>query len=396
MPGRSHILLILSLAFMGVMGVSIILPVLPRMADHFHLVGARAGWLVAAFTLPSALATPPSGILADRFGRTASLLPGLALFAAGGVGCALADDLETLLLCRAVQGLGAAPLGILYGTLAGDCCTEEERPRMMGLVGATISIATALYPLIGGTLGEFSWRLPFWFSLLALPVAGLALCVPLHRPAARPDWKSYAAESRSVILRPQAVGIFCLTFLCFCMLYGPSITYFPLLADELYQASPSRIGLVFTLASLGTAGVACNLGRLNRRFSRHTLMLAATGCYVIGQSLILLFPRCFASIWPLAIPICAGGMAQGLTFPLLTASLASLAETRNRAVVMAMNGSVLRLSQSAAPLFFGIGWTLAGWSGPYLMGLGMAAGIGLLAVRVFPRDRAGRAETSRP
>ena len=153
---------------------------------------------------------------------------------------------------------------------------------------------------------------------------------------------------------------------------------------------------MFTLASLGTAGVACNLGRLNRRFSRHTLMLAATGCYVIGQSLILLFPRCFASIWPLAIPICAGGMAQGLTFPLLTASLASLAETRNRAVVMAMNGSVLRLSQSAAPLFFGIGWTLAGWSGPYLMGLGMAAGIGLLAVRVFPRDRAGRAETSRP
>ena len=224
MPGRSHILLILSLAFMGVMGVSIILPVLPRMADHFHLAGARAGWLVAAFTLPSALATPPSGILADRFGRKAILLPGLALFAAGGVGCALADDLETLLLCRAVQGLGAAPLGILYGTLAGDCCTEEERPRMMGLVGATISIATALYPLIGGTLGEFSWRLPFWFSLLALPVAGLALCVPLHRPAARPDWKSYAAESRSVILRPQAVGIFCLTFLCFCMVYGPSIT----------------------------------------------------------------------------------------------------------------------------------------------------------------------------
>lgn len=385
MPGRAHIALILALAFTGVMGVSIILPVLPRMADHFGLEGARAGWIIAAFTLPSALATPLAGILADRFGRKAVLLPGLLLFAAGGAGCALARTLPVLLLCRAVQGLGAAPLGILYGTLAGDCCTEDERPRMMGLVGAAISIATASYPLIGGSLGEFSWRLPFWFSLLTLPLALLALFVPLHRPTTRPDWKSYAEESRRTIVHPRAIGIFCLTFLCFCMLYGPSITYFPLLADTLYHASPSRIGLVFTLASLGTAAVACNLGRLNRRFSRHTLMVAATGCYLAGQSLILLLPHCFASLWPLALPICAGGMAQGLTFPLLNASLASLADTRNRAVLMAVNGTILRLSQSAAPLVFGIGWTLAGWSGPYVMGLGVAALIGVLGVRVFPK-----------
>ena len=95
---------------------------------------------------------------------------------------------------------------------------------MMGLVGAAISFATASYPLIGGTLGEFSWRLPFWFSLLTLPLALLAVSIPLHRPTARPDWKSYAAESRKTLTHPQALGIFCLTFLCFCMLYGPSIT----------------------------------------------------------------------------------------------------------------------------------------------------------------------------
>lgn len=77
MPGRSHILLILSLAFMGVMGVSIILPVLPRMADHFHLVGARAGWLVAAFTLPSALATPPPGFWPIASGARPFCCPGL-------------------------------------------------------------------------------------------------------------------------------------------------------------------------------------------------------------------------------------------------------------------------------------------------------------------------------
>lgn len=384
MPERTRLLLILSVAFMGVMGVSIILPVLPRMAAHFRLTAGEVGWLIACFTLPSALVTPVAGVLADRFGRKAILLPGLCLFALGGAGCALSQNLSQLLLCRAVQGLGAAPLGILYSTLVGDFYDEADRPRMMGMVGAAISIGTALYPAIGGALGEFSWRLPFWFSLLALPLAALALRVPLHRPADRPDWKSYALESRAVILRTQALGLFGLTFLCFCMLYGPTITYFPLLADQLYGASPARIGAIFTLASLGTALIAVNLGKLGKRVSRRGLMFAATVCYLIAQGFMLLFPRCFASLWPLALPVFAGGVAQGLTFPLLTAALTSLATTRNRAIVMAVNGTVLRLSQSVAPLVFGIGWTLAGWSGPYMLGMGTAALIGFLAARVFP------------
>ena len=44
----------------------------------------------------------------------------------------------------------------------------------MGMVGATISFGTALYPAIGGFLGEMDWRWPFWISLAALPVGLLA------------------------------------------------------------------------------------------------------------------------------------------------------------------------------------------------------------------------------
>lgn len=62
---------------------------------------------------------------------------------------------------------GAAPLGILYGTLVGDFYKEADRPKVMGMVGATISFGTALYPAIGGFLGEMDWRWPFWISLAA-------------------------------------------------------------------------------------------------------------------------------------------------------------------------------------------------------------------------------------
>ena len=168
------LVLILCMALMGVMGVSITLPILPKLGAVFHQDAAGVALLISCFTLPSAFMTPVAGVLADRFGRKAVLLPGLLLFACGGMGCALSDSFENLLAWRVIQGLGAAPLGILYGTLVGDFYKEADRPKIMGMVGATISVGTALYPAIGGFLGEMDWRWPFWVSLAALPVGMLA------------------------------------------------------------------------------------------------------------------------------------------------------------------------------------------------------------------------------
>lgn len=383
-PGRAGLALVLCVALIGVMGVSVTLPILPKLADVFRLDASGVALIITCFTLPSAFMTPVAGVLADRFGRKAVLLPGLLLFACGGAGCALSGSFGTLLAWRAVQGLGAAPLGILYGTLVGDLYAESERPRMMGMIGATISLGTALYPALGGLLGEIDWSWPFWVSLCALPVGLLALRVPLERPHSRMDWGRYGRESRDIILHPAALGLFGLTFLCFCILYGPTITYFPLLADELFHASPSRIGGVFTLASVGTALIAMNLAALEKMFPHRRLLLAAVGLYLLAQSLMLALPDRVSALWWLALPIFSGGAAQGLTFPLLNARMTTLAPTRNRAIVMAMNGTVLRLSQSVSPLLFGVGWSLLGWRGPYLMGFGVSLLMGGLVLSLYP------------
>ena len=111
--GPAGLALVLCVALIGVMGVSITLPILPKLAGVFRLDASGVALLITCFTLPSAFMTPIAGVLADRFGRKAVLLPGLLLFACGGVGCALSKSFGMLLACRAVQGLGAAPLGIL-------------------------------------------------------------------------------------------------------------------------------------------------------------------------------------------------------------------------------------------------------------------------------------------
>ena len=77
------LVLVLCVALMGVMGVSITLPILPKLGAVFHQDAAGVALLITCFTLPSAFMTPVAGVLADRFGRKAVLLPGLLLFICG-------------------------------------------------------------------------------------------------------------------------------------------------------------------------------------------------------------------------------------------------------------------------------------------------------------------------
>lgn len=115
-----HLLLVFGITLMVVMGVSSIMPILPDLARTFDMPMSSVGMVFMAFTLPGVVLTPLGGILADRIGRKKVLIPSLLLFAAGGVACAFAPSLPVLLACRFVQGIGAAPLGVLYTTIIGD------------------------------------------------------------------------------------------------------------------------------------------------------------------------------------------------------------------------------------------------------------------------------------
>lgn len=376
-------ILIISIALLGVMGISIILPILPLLASQFDLTPTEVGLILACFSLPSAFFTPVAGILADFYGRKKILLFGLVVFIIGGLGCAFSLSFKELLFFRVIQGLGAAPLGILYSTLIGDLYIESERPKMMGIAGATISIGTAIYPVIGGFTGEIHWSLPFWFSLLAIPVIVIALKFPYQYTGTKTNIKSYIYVSKNIIFKPYAIGLFCVTFLCFSILYGPTLTFFPLLANLIYAASPAQIGIVFSVASLSTTIIAMNLAQLGKYYTHRNLFFVAASCYFISQLLIVILPLQSPSLWFLTLPIFIIGIAQGVAFPLIGSEVTSLAPTSNRAIVMAMNSTVMRLSQSVSPLFFGIGWTLIGWQGPFIFGLLTAIILEILIHKLF-------------
>lgn len=146
MPEKRDLALLFGVRLLSAMGVTLILPVMPAMARAFGLSIAEAGMVVVCFTLAEATMTPVAGVLSDRFGRMAVLLPALLVFAGGGILCLFAESWRDVLICRVIQGIGAGPLGVLYTILAADMVDEKHLPRIMGRLTAVSSLGTIVYP----------------------------------------------------------------------------------------------------------------------------------------------------------------------------------------------------------------------------------------------------------
>lgn len=248
---------------MAVLGVSSITPVLPTVAMVFDRTPQSVAWVMAIFTLPGALFTPVAGILGDRIGRKAVLIPCLILFAVAGTACGFVRSFEGLLVLRFLQGAGATALGAINVTLIGDLFSKQERAAAMGYNAGVLSVGTGIYPAVGGGLALIAWYYPFFLPVAAVPVA-LAVLFALDNP--EPEVKGSLKEYMSVTLKsvwhPQVLLLFSVSILTFILIYGPFLTYLPFLLERSFGASPALIGLVVAATSVSTAIASFWLGAL--------------------------------------------------------------------------------------------------------------------------------------
>lgn len=373
------LILVFCITLTVVMGVSSIMPILPELTREFAIPPSAIGFIFMAFTIPGVLLTPLGGLLADRIGRKQVLVPSFFIFAVGGTACAFATSFEQLLFFRFIQGVGVAPLSMLYTTLIGDLYEGHQRMQAMGYNAAVLSLGTAIYPALGGLLGEFGWRIPFLLPLLTLPLIIAFIRLPLPKYQNAKPMREYLSSTKDIILSPSALVLFSLSFLTFLILYGPMVTYFPVLADSRFAASSSTIGIVFSVASAGSMLTAILLGYLSKRLSTATILFISHCCYIIS---LCLMPLIEHIAWAF-IPIFFYGLGQGLNIPTTATLLTDLAPTEGRAAIMAVNGTILRLAQTIAPLLFGVVYMLGGIDITYYAGLLVVLLMTILVARTF-------------
>ena len=331
-----------------VLGVSSIMPLLPMLADHFAVPIPLVSLLIIAFTLPGIFFTPLAGVLADKYGRKSVLVPSFLLFALAGGACALAPNFPTLVALRFMQGIGAASFGMLNATILGDTFAGNRLSRYMGWNMALLSICTALFPALGGVLGQLDWRLPFVLPVLALPGVWVTLRAPLRGAGPARPFMTYLAGMFRAGAAPSTRRLLLMTFLTFIILYGPIITCFPVLAHVRFEAPPAQIGALLTLSSLGTGLASWRFGALTTRFPLVRLLLVSQVCYLVALFTIPVMPTMLALLPALMLY----GVGQGLNIPSIQSALMACAPPEGRASIMALNGMLLRLGQTVSPFLF--------------------------------------------
>ncbi|WP_181784701.1 DHA2 family efflux MFS transporter permease subunit, partial [Pseudonocardia pini] len=140
-------------------------------------------WTVNAYTLGLAALILLGGSLGDRYGRRRVFLVGVVWFAVASAGCALAPDIGTLIVARALQGIGGALLTPGSLAIISSSFHGEDRSVAVGIWSGLGGIAGAVGPFVGGWLVEWSWRAVF---LINLPLAVVVVVVALkHAPESK-------------------------------------------------------------------------------------------------------------------------------------------------------------------------------------------------------------------
>src|SRR6266567_4261572 len=172
-------------AFMDMVGVLMIVPLMPFYAKHMGAGGFVVGLLVSSFSIAQLLMAPVWGRFSDQYGRRPALIVGLTASAIAYVIFAYAGSLWLLFLSRLVQGSGGGTVSVIQAYVA-DALKPEERAKGLGWLSAATNAGVALGPLIGSSMLVFGPHAP--------GLAAAVLCVLNIGFAAR-----FLVESRDMV-----------------------------------------------------------------------------------------------------------------------------------------------------------------------------------------------------
>ena len=270
---------------------------IPSMPDIGRLLAADASAVqltLSAYLVGFAFGQIVYGPISDHYGRKPVLLVALALFCAASLACAAAPNIETLIVARTFQALGGCGAIVLARAIVRDLYSGERAGRELSRMGAIMSFAPVLAPLIGGVVQSwFGWRANFIIIVaIGLATIGLvwrSLPETLQRPAAAPIAIANILRSYGGFARHRAfvvnLGIVALSYAgLFAWISGS-----PFVLQDLYGLSAFQFSIAFAAACIGAltgaaiaASAVMRVG-MDRTIGLGALALAAGGLVMIAS-----------------------------------------------------------------------------------------------------------------
>ncbi len=333
-PRWALALLLACLGMLGPFSIDTYLPAFSGIAKSIGATPTEMQQTLSAYLFGFAVMNLFHGALSDSFGRRPVVLWGVAAFTIASAGCALAENIGTLVFWRAVQGMSAGAGIVVSRAVIRDMFPPADAQRVMSQVTIYFGVAPAVAPMVGGFLFiHADWHAIFWF----LTAVGVVLWAA--------NWKLlpetlHATHKQPFNVRHLMRGYwqlgsnprFFLLALASGIPFNGMFLYVlsaPVFLGELLHLGPGEFFWFFTLTIAGIMGGSFLSGRLAGRIKprhqiRHgfVIMLLVS---LLNVVLNLLFePQAWWALWPIAI--FAFGWA--LMVPVVTLMVLDLAPDR--------------------------------------------------------------------
>ncbi|MEP6572767.1 MAG: MFS transporter, partial [Gemmatimonadota bacterium] len=374
-------------AFVDMVGLAMIVPLLPFYATEFGASATLVGILVSSFSLAQLIVAPVWGRFSDRYGRRPAILAGLFLASAAYVVFAFAWSVPMLLLSRLVQGMGGGTIGVVQAYVA-DASPPEKRTKSLGWLSAVTSLGAVVGPAFGSAMVAIGGRRApgIGAAIILLLVAAFAWRFLRESREIRPSGAHQSpssTSSRTALARvlthwrepaPRLIWIYTIAIGAF---YG-TIQTVPLLLMQRMHVTEQNIGyFVMYLGGMGVVVRTLILGpavdRLGEvRLSSLGLVILAAGLTATG----------LAHDWPLlAVGFTLMPLGTAFVFPCVTGLLSRVIPSAERGLYMGVQHTFGGVSRVIFPIAAGMMMDRFGVGVPFWVS-------GILVLATLPLARA--------
>ena len=369
---RGKLLVLFVTAFVDMVGLAMIVPLLPFYATEFGASATTVGLLVSAFSFAQLVVAPAWGRASDRYGRRPAILAGLIVTAAAYLIFGFASTVLVLLASRLIQGMGAGTIGVVQAYVA-DASPPERRTHSLGWLSAVTSLGAVIGPAFGSAMISVGGRTApgIGAAALSLLVAAFAWrylresrepLTTAEREAFRPTMTGRAAIAH-VALHPRepASRLIWLYAIGIGAFYG-TIQVAPLLLSERLAVTEENVGyFVMYLGGMGVIVRTLVLGRMvdrlgEARLSSLGIVLLAAGLAATG----------LAHGWPvLLLGFTLMPLGTAFLFPCVTSLLSRVVPAGDRGLYMGVQHTWGGISRVVFPVAAGLLMDRFGVGVPY-------------------------------
>ena len=386
---KSKLWILMITAFIDMVGLLMVLPLLPFYAKSLGQGGLVVGLLVSSFAVAQLLTAPMWGRMSDSYGRRPALIVGLGASAIAyvifGYALELPHPLFFLFLCRIVQGAGGGTVSVIQAYVA-DATEPDERAKALGWLSAATNAGVAIGPVLGSLTHAWGPRGPGLFAA-ALCLGNIVFAWKyldesrdMHEAAQSKADTTKRARSRDAVMKvvthsaepaSRLIWIYAIALGAF----QGVISMLALYLSKRFGVTETTIGYFF--AYTGVISVLTRtlvLGKMIDRFgevrlSRMGLTLLATGITAMAFTQPISDPARVAALLggflppnavallpylPLALAVALLPLGTAFTFPCVTAMLSRVIPSQERGLYMGVQQTFGGAARVVFPIVFGL------------------------------------------